>query len=830
VEVLEDRLTPATLTVNSTADTAHDSDPYLSLREAIALVNSPTLPSGLSRQILAQIDGDLHAGQADTIRFDPGQVAGPIILGGTQLELSLPGSTASITINGGAGVTVDGNDASRIFQVDSGVQVALDHLTLTNGHATGETAIGYGGGIFNLGRLTVSNSTLAGNSAAYSGGGIYSPGSVTVTNSTLTGNSAHVGGGIAGDAPVILVTNSNLTGNSCGNQGGAIYAYLGDVTVSNSTLAGNSASEEGGALYVTGSRLTVSNSALTGNSTYFVGGAISVNESTVSVSNSTLTDNSSVNAGGGIFADAGLLTVSNSTLTGNSASRLYGGGITEDFGHLTVTRSSLARNSAPQGGGLAVRFGTATVADSTLAANSANQGGGLFIQEISALSCLLRGTLVAGNRGSGLGTGPDITGPVDGLSSYNLVGLADDSLSGIHNGVSHNQIGTSASPLDPRLAPLGWYGGPTPTFALLPGGPARDAGDPAAAATTDQRGMLGVVAGQSDIGAFQTQADPFLVTTLQDPGRQPGLLSLREAVSLANVLPGDHTVSFDPGMDGGAVRLSAGQLELSGAGGVTTIDGAGRFTLDGDGATRLVQVDPGTTAVLRGLALVNGNAPLGAGVYNRGTLTVADCVLYGNTGYAGGAVLNQGDLTVYGSTLGFNVATLGAAIDNEGLLTAYNSTIGYNAALESGGAIRNDPTGTAVLTSLTVSRNSADEGGGLDVAGGLVVLRNCVVAGNYTADGSAASDIAGTVDRGSTYDLVGTGGSGGLLDGVGHNLVGVTDPGLTTPDFSGPQTPTFGLTDDSPAVGAGDPTLLDDPLLRLDQHGNGRTVVNIGAV
>jgi hypothetical protein len=271
-------------------------------------------------------------------------------------------------------------------------------------------------------------------------------------------------------------------------------------------------------------------------------------------------------------------------------------------------------------------------------------------------------------------------------------------------------------------------------------------------------------------------------------------------------------------------------LELSGTGGVQTIDGAGRFSLDGGGATRLLQVDAGTSAVVRGLALLNGNAGWGAGLYNQGTLAVADCVLYGNTAYAGGAVLNQGVLTVYGSTLAFNVATLGAAIDNEGVLTAYNSTIAYNAALAAGGAILNQPTGTATLTSLTISLNSADQGGGLDVAGGLVVLRNCIVAGNYTSAASAASDIAGMVDPSSPYNLIGSGGSGGLSDGVNHNQVGVADAGLTTPDFSSPDTPVFGFTPDSPALGAGDPTLLSDPLLRLDQHGNPRTVVNIGAV
>ena len=57
LELLEDRLAPATLTVDSTADTASDADPYLSLREAVGIVNSPTLPTDLSPQILGQISG-----------------------------------------------------------------------------------------------------------------------------------------------------------------------------------------------------------------------------------------------------------------------------------------------------------------------------------------------------------------------------------------------------------------------------------------------------------------------------------------------------------------------------------------------------------------------------------------------------------------------------------------------------------------------------------------------------------------------------------------------------------------------------------------------------
>ena len=40
-----------------------------------------------------------------------------------------------------------------------------------------------------------------------------------------------------------------------------------------------------------------------------------------------------------------------------------------------------------------------------------------------------------------------------------------------------------------------------------------------------------------------------------------------------------------------------------------------------------------------------------------------------------------------------------------------------------------------------------------------------------------ADDIAGTVSTTSAYNLVGTGGSGGLTNGVDGNQVGIASPG-----------------------------------------------------
>src|SRR6516162_4592002 len=77
--------------------------------------------------------------------------------------------------------------------------------------------------------------------------------------------------------------------------------------------------------------------------------------------------------------------------------------------------------------------------------------------------------------------------------------------------------GTITSTADPMLGPLGNYGGPTPTLALLAGSPALDTGSNAlipAGVTTDQRGFPRISNGTVDVGAFESQAPITLSQTL----------------------------------------------------------------------------------------------------------------------------------------------------------------------------------------------------------------------------------------------------------------------------------------------------------------------------
>src|SRR5262249_24502466 len=118
----------------------------LALREAVNIANA-----------------DASGGQSDTITFDPSLAGKTITLSLGQLELSGTSSTnaATITIDGGGQITIDGNKQTRLFQVDQGVQAAFTGLTFSDGMVTTVD----GGGILNYGTLTVSSSTFTHNSA-----------------------------------------------------------------------------------------------------------------------------------------------------------------------------------------------------------------------------------------------------------------------------------------------------------------------------------------------------------------------------------------------------------------------------------------------------------------------------------------------------------------------------------------------------------------------------------------------------------------------------------------------------------------------------------------
>jgi hypothetical protein len=272
-----------------------------------------------------------------------------------------------------------------------------------------------------------------------------------------------------------------------------ITSTTAQVTISGLTISGGSVSgsdPNGGGIYNAGT-LTVSDCTLSSNAAGGGGGI--ANKGSLTVSDSTLSANSAYYGGG--IDNAGTLTVSDSTLSGNSAN--YGGGIINE-GSLTVSDSTLSGNTADKGGGVFNNLGNVTVSNGTLYGNSAASGGGIYV---TGGSVTLHNTLVAGS------TGGDVAGSnLASASDYNLIGDGSGGL----NTANHNILGTTANPIDPLLSPLGNYGGPTQTLALLPGSQAIGAGSVRYGGSTDQRGVTRFL--YSDIGAFESQGFDIAIT------------------------------------------------------------------------------------------------------------------------------------------------------------------------------------------------------------------------------------------------------------------------------------------------------------------------------
>jgi len=137
------------------------------------------------------------------------------------------------------GITIDGNYASRIFEITSAGFSELTGLTLIHGYTSGD-----GGAIYLNGsaELTIRNSTLSGNTAS-NGGGIASSGTVYMINATLSDNSAETSGGGIYNGGLLMLTNTIVAANTAASNtniygsfsgvnnltnGAPLLAFLGD--------------------------------------------------------------------------------------------------------------------------------------------------------------------------------------------------------------------------------------------------------------------------------------------------------------------------------------------------------------------------------------------------------------------------------------------------------------------------------------------------------------------------------------------------------------------------------------------------------------------------
>jgi hypothetical protein len=414
----------------------------------VSVTFSPTLTISYGGSII--VNSDATTGFSTIAVFGIGQVRPPGLVT-TNTDDGSAGTLRQIVLiaTNGETITFAPNLSGQTILLTNGQILLTNYLTIdASALSNGITINGnHGSRIFEV--SSNANVVLTSLAIIYgfgtNGGGIYNSGTLTVNQSMLSRNSVRV-----------------ATYYTQGDGGGGIY-NSGTFTVNQSTLSSNSV--WGGNTYGGGNAS---------------GGGI-VNSGTLTIQASTLSANSVTAAssmsgggsasGGGVF-NSGTLTIQESTLSANSATggngfddggSASGGGIFNS-GPLIVNQSTLSGNSATGGYG-----------NPPFGYNGSSTGGGIYSSGTVNLVSLTN-SILAGNGA---------------VSGTNLYGLFTESYS-LTNGT-------------PLLAPLGNYGGPTPTMPPLPGSPAIDAGSDSVTNTfaTDQRGLPRRLGLHVDIGAVE---------------------------------------------------------------------------------------------------------------------------------------------------------------------------------------------------------------------------------------------------------------------------------------------------------------------------------------
>jgi hypothetical protein len=308
------------------------------------------------------------------------------------------------------------------------------------------------------------------------------------------------------------------------------------VSISSLTLVNGSTSGDGGALYSHNCQLLLSGAVATASHATS-GGCIAFDNGTIT--NSVISGCHADQFGGGIEINTAVATphIDLSTITSNTAGNGGGGvllnNVNAGFSSLIthIARSTISNNSATStvtqygGGGILVAHSGLQLYYSTVAQNAAYaSGGGIrFLDSYSAtLSRLFRSTVALNSSQKTNGNGVFSTGgPLDVswsivAGNFNKYGLTDlsGSFSVPYSLVQYPGGATvtgngSMLGIDPDLAPLDDYGGPTETMLPYAFSPAIDAIP--SCALTDQRGLDACVNDSADMGAVERQSPEVII-------------------------------------------------------------------------------------------------------------------------------------------------------------------------------------------------------------------------------------------------------------------------------------------------------------------------------
>lgn len=452
----------------------------------------------------------------------------------------------TVTIQGGSST----NDATRFFNVRTGITLRVMGLTFSNGRSTN------GGAIYNRGTFIASNCTFSGNVAAGKDGVNGANGAGNDENGKNGSDGATGrGGAIFSSGRVTLerctFENNRATGGNGGNGGNGTNAPPGEFEGGDGGRGGDGGSAQGGAVYSSGRNLTVTDCTFEDNRISAGNAGTGGTAGTGGIAGIEKGGGTGGNASGAAIFTSRRAAVQNSTFVGNTAQAgnsatagtdddgdgengpdggVAQGGAIANVGTNGIINCTFFRNIVTGGNAGAGGDGDLEGGDG---GNGGNGIGGCVYNagRMGVTNCTFFGGGAFGGTGATNGAGfipgdPGRGGEGLGGNIATVAGrlLMVNSILSAHIG-GGNGYGTgtdlgynissdnsiilpgpgSRIGIDPRLdPPLANHGGPTRTLALResnPASPAIDAGHPNICPDTDQRGFPR--SGRCDVGAFE---------------------------------------------------------------------------------------------------------------------------------------------------------------------------------------------------------------------------------------------------------------------------------------------------------------------------------------